>query len=50
VKKKNWVGLKFGRWTVIEEVEPRHALCECLCEAKTRKVVLRSNLVRGRWM
>jgi hypothetical protein len=47
VKKKNWVGLKFGRWTVIEEVEPRHALCECLCEAKTRKVVLRSNLVRG---
>jgi hypothetical protein len=48
MKKKNWKGLQFGRWTVIEEVKPRHALCECSCENKTRKIVLRSNLTTGK--
>ncbi|MFA7287359.1 MAG: hypothetical protein WC055_00620 [Melioribacteraceae bacterium] len=41
-------GNKFGRWTVIKEVEKkkwrRYFLCECSCEKKTRRDVILSGL------
>lgn len=44
-------GDKFGRWTVIEEVERRgyirYFLCECSCINKTRREVLIYLLVNG---
>ncbi len=42
---------RYGRWTVIREVKPvgnhRRHECICSCFAKTVKVVLRNNLIRG---
>lgn len=29
--KKNWIGLKFGGYTILEKIPPRHFKCQCNC-------------------
>lgn len=45
------LGDRFGRLTIVKEVERRnglrHFLCECSCIAKTRKVIRMSSLTTG---
>jgi hypothetical protein len=39
--------MQFGRWTVIEERQPRSRVVLCRCECGTEKLVPTSNLTRG---
>lgn len=50
---ENLVGQQFGRWTVLELCPERSAdgriqyLCECNCEARTRRLVIAKSLKSG---
>ena len=47
-------GYKFGRWTVLEEVESKcyagglHRMWLCRCECDAEKIVSQGHLMRGR--
>ena len=47
-------GYKFGRWTVLEEVESKnyaggfHRMWLCRCECDAEKIVSQGNLMHGR--
>lgn len=42
------VGKNFGLWHVLEDVGNSQVLCECSCENRTRRILYKSALVRGR--
>ena len=55
-KYEDLTGKQFGRWTVLEEAEPRKDtsghlrrwwLCECSCEKHTRRIVSGASLRKG---
>lgn len=49
MRKRNLIGEKFGRWTVIEEAEKRNGMArlKCRCECGTEKVVYQKHLLSG---
>lgn len=50
IKERNLVGNKYGKWTVIEEVDSSKTyrrMWKCRCDCGTVSIVTESNLIRG---